>query len=96
MLGYEDHGIMTIYLTLDYGGTMQGFGGYALDVYSEEDKERLPSKALGEWVMNLLDIVGVNKYEDLKGKYIRVELEEGWNGKILGIGNLLEDKWFRP
>ena len=28
MLGYEDHGILTCFLHLDYSGAGQGFGGY--------------------------------------------------------------------
>ncbi len=27
-LGFEDHGIMTLFIYLDYGGSGQGFGGY--------------------------------------------------------------------
>lgn len=83
-LGYEDHGIMTIMLTLDFGGSMQGFGGYGLD--GAEDLQR--------WIKELLRVVGVERWEDLKGKYVRVEKEEDWNGRITQIGHFLENKWF--
>jgi hypothetical protein len=79
MLGYEGHGIITAFITLDYGGAGQVFGGYRLE------------STMYEWVKQVIDIVGVTRWEDLKGKYIRVESD---NGKITRIGHLMEDKWF--
>ena len=35
----------------------------------------------------------VESWEELKGKYVRVEIE-GWGGKILRIWHLMKDKWF--
>ena len=92
-LGYEDHGILTIFLGLDYSGAGQGFGGYALDQYDELEKKRIPTKLSGIWIQKILEVVGVDKWEDLKGKYIRVESDMG---KVYKIGNLLEEKWFEP
>ena len=40
-----------------------------------------------------MDTVGVERWEDLKGKYIRCKVK-GWGGTIDEIGNLIEDKWF--
>lgn len=96
MLGYEGHGIMTFYLYLDYGGSGQGFGGYALDAYDQRKKKRVGHKSFGEAVAEILRVVGVEKWEDLKGQFVRVEYPEGWNQTITGIGHVLEDKWFRP
>lgn len=93
MLGYEDHGIMTSYLHLKYSGFGQGFGGYCLDDYSDELKERIPTEAAGEWIKEILTVVGVEKWEDLTGKHIRLMVE---NGRIIKIGNLMEEKWFCP
>ena len=55
MLGYyEDHGILTA-LYLDYGdSSVQGFGGYGLDEYSEEEKKRVPHIECGRWVKEIL------------------------------------------
>lgn len=100
MLGYEDHGILTAMLILDYGGSGQGFGGYQLDTYrrpgpdNEEDYGgRAAHKACGFLIQRILETVGVEKWEQLKGKHIRVKTT--WS-KILAIGNILEDKWFEP
>lgn len=83
-LGNEDHGILTIFLQLSYDrGSSQAFGGYNLTMPGQ----------LGFWVNQILKVVGVEKWEDLKGKYIRVESDFG---KVYRIGNLMEDSWFDP
>jgi hypothetical protein len=35
----------------------------------------------------------VDSWEELKGKYIRVEVD-GWGSGINTIGNLMKDEWF--
>ena len=44
-------------------------------------------------IMRIMDTVGVDKWEDLVGKYCRVKVN-GWGGTIHCIGNILDDKWF--
>lgn len=95
-LGYEDHNIMTVWLHLDFGGTGQSFGGYALDEYVKAKDTRIPHVSFAAWVKGIIDAVGVRNWEELKDKHIRVEREDGWNGKITRIGHFLEDKWFDP
>jgi len=91
MLGYEDHGILTISLTLDFGeGSVQGFGGYSLGSRNNSD-----GKALHRHLTEILKVVGVDTWEELQGQYIRVK-KEGIDSRITAIGNLLEDKWFDP
>jgi len=92
MLGLEDHGIPTFFLYLDYGSSEQGFGGYGLQDGSKKPIEYSSIKIL----LDILKVVGVDKWEDLPGKHIRVKREDGWNGKILGIGHILKDCWFDP
>jgi len=93
MLGLEDHEIMTFIVDLDFGGSGQGFGGYALDDYDKKKDKRIGSAYGMESIMRLLDVVGVSKWEELKGKNVRVKREGGWNGRLAAIGNILEDKW---
>lgn len=96
-LGFEDHAIFTFWLSLDYGNGGQGFGGYALDEWVKEKKKRIDSRGIGlELIRAILETVGVEKWEDIKGQYIRVKRESIWNGKIISIGHLIEDKWFEP
>lgn len=93
MLGYEDHGILTAMIYLNYGGSGQGFGGYSLDRYSKERECRIEDKACGFFIRRILEVVGVSKWEELASKYIRVKAD---SSKVYAIGNLLEDKWFNP
>lgn len=93
-LGYEDHGILTFSLRLDIsGGGCLSFGGYALDNYDKEKKGRIPTADGFECLTEIMNTVGVRKWEDLKGKYIKV-VSRGFGKSITTIGNIMEDKWF--
>lgn len=93
MLGIEDHGILTCWLYLDYGGSGQGFGGIALDEYDSTLGRRVGWKYGMEFIVQILKIVDVSKWEDLSGKHIRVQYSAN---RIHAIGNILENKWFWP
>lgn len=85
-LGPEDHGILTCYLGLDYGdGMHQSFGGYNIRTNA------------GWWIENLLETFGINEWNKLMGKNIRVRLDDDTlNGRIIEIGHIINDKWFNP
>ena len=79
MLGLEDHGCFTLMLNLDYGGAMQGAGWY------------IPGAKKGiEAIEEILHVVGVNTWEEIPGKYIRVKRDAG---VVKAIGNMLEERW---
>ena len=93
MLGTEDHGILSFYLYLDYGGSGQGAGGYSLDTPIKTGNTFLRRVGTAEGlslIMEILEIVGVGKWEDLPGKYIRVQADQA---KVHAIGNVIKDKW---
>ena len=94
MLGVEDHGIFTFMLTLDYGGSGQGAGGYALDEFVGDKgggRGRRVGTAYGmDLIIAVLKVVGVEKWEDLKGEHIRVKAE---HSKVHAIGHFLNDEW---
>lgn len=83
-LGFEDHGIMTSWLTLEWDGGGIGVGGYVLGGQSGID-----------FIKETLKVIGVEKWEDLKGKYCRVETG-GIGSTATAIGNIIEDKWLNP
>lgn len=93
MLGYEDHGILTCFVHLDYGGSGQGFGGYGLDQYDKATDKRKGSAYGIAFIKGILDTLEVEKWEDLKGTHCRAEATFG---KVLAIGHILKDKWFYP
>lgn len=89
-LGYESHGIFTAYLTLQSAGFGISVVGYALDEFI--DTKRIITKKGAELIPRILDVVGVETWEQLAGQYIRVE-DNGIGESISKIGNLIEDNW---
>jgi len=87
MLGIEDHGILSCMIDLDYGDSSQGFGGYDFDVKSNFG---------AQFIRRVLEVVGVSKWENLKGKHVRVKRPEGRGGVIIAIGNIIKNDWFDP
>lgn len=83
MLGREDHGIMTFMIYIDADGFICGVGGYCLDEFNAESMEV---------ISKILEVVGVDKWEDLPGKYIRVEYN-GLGSTVTKIGNIIDEKW---
>ncbi|WP_157454691.1 hypothetical protein [Carnobacterium maltaromaticum] len=92
-LGYEDHGILTLFIHVKGDGWGVAIGGYSLDDYSKESEKRIATRKGLELIAEILSVIGVQNWEDLKGKNIRVDLSEGLGGKVKKIGNLIEDKW---
>ena len=45
--------------------------------------------------MNIMNIVGVKRFNDMKGKYVRVAIKSMCH-PVKIIGNIIEDKWFDP
>lgn len=94
MLGYEDHGVLSAFVFLDYGGYSQGFGGYTLDTTSPDKMApRIGHAACADFIAGVLRVTGAGKWEDIKGKHVRVRADYG---KVHAIGHILKDDWFYP
>lgn len=93
MLGREDHGILTFMVFVEFGCSGCGIGGYAIDQYDRSTGKRVFSGKGLEAISKILETVGVDKWEDLPNKYIRIK-DNGWGSTIDEIGNLMEEKWF--
>lgn len=93
-ISMADHGCLTFFLSLkgdhwglNYGGYCIGYGYLDSDNFTAENGSGLVA------MMRIMDVVGVPRWEELVGKYIRI-VDEGQNIRITKIGNIIEDKWF--
>ena len=92
-LTMEDHGCLCYYLTLEMKGCGCVYGGIVIGKGYLGAKDFKGSEKGTEALMRIMDVVGVHKWEDMKNKYIRVELR-GRGDTVDKIGNIIEDKWF--
>jgi len=88
----EDHGLLSAWLHLDFGGSGQGFGGFALYLPKSFTHHEMKSVA-GHFIFRCMEIAGVGKWEDMPGKTIRVR---GNFSGISEIGHIVNDDWFNP
>lgn len=92
-LDIGDRGCLTGWVFLDYGGTGQGFGGFALHMpngWTHADKF---SPYAGEWVMRIMQVAGVGEWGQLVGKTVRVKCSHSC---VKAIGHIVKDDWFCP
>ena len=91
-----DHGVLTFWVTVQGGGWGCSIDGYVIgNGYLDADDDFFKGSGAGlEAMMRIMDTVGVDKWEDLEGKYVRCVLNDGWGGTITKIGNITKDKWF--
>ena len=94
-LSMADHGCLTLAMTLEGSGWGVVYGGQCLGKgYLGADDDFFDGSAAGmEYLIRIMDTVGVEKFQDLKGKYVRVA-NKGWGSSVKIIGNIIKDKWF--
>lgn len=81
-LGWEDHGMFTCSLTLDYGHSGQGAGFYQLSTYDPATDRQVGTAEGLEFVIRLLRACGVSSWERLVGRTV---FAHATSGKVLGI-----------
>ena len=94
-LSMADHGCLTLAMTLKGSGWGVVYGGYCLGKgYLGADDNFFSGSASGiEYLMRIMDTVGVERFQNLKGKYVRVATK-GLSNPVKIIGNIIDDKWF--
>lgn len=86
-----ERGWLTAWLYLDYGGSGQGFGGICL--YNPCNTKDDTFQWAGNFLFGCMRAVGVEKWDQLKGKAVRVRADRC---RVYAIGHIIEDKWFTP
>jgi len=85
--------ILKAWLYLDYECGGPGFGGYTLYFPNNYKNHDQTSQCAGHWIYSILKIAGVEKWEQLPGKPIRVKIGPA---DIYAIGHIIKDIWFHP
>ena len=91
----DDHGLLSAWLDLDYGGSGQGFGGYTLYLPKSftHHAGSLQANYAGHFIWRVMEVAGVSEWSDLPGKTVRVKQE---HTKVHAIGHIVKDDWFDP
>jgi len=92
-ISMADHGVLCISFGVRGDGWGCSIGQYMNGVGHLGAKEWKGNGSAIVAMMKIMDTVGVTKWEDLPGKFIRVKTN-GWGSTIDEIGNIIEDKWF--
>jgi hypothetical protein len=89
----DDHGLLSAWLMLDYGGSGQGFGGYAL--YLPREWKHAPGQPnfAGHFIWRVMEVTDVTEWSRLVGRTIRVRATDGG---IRAIGHIVKNEWFDP
>ena len=90
----EERGLLSSWITLDYGTGGQGFGGFSLHLPPPYTYASLtePNFA-GHWIWRVMAVAGVSKWSQLVGKTVRVRHE---HSRVEAIGHIVKDDWFNP
>lgn len=92
-LDMRDHGIMKLSMAIEGRGWGCIYGGYYLGQgYLGSDEFDGSAKGM-ESIMRIMDVVGVESFNSLKDKYVRVATK-GWGDSVKIIGNIIKDQWF--
>ncbi len=89
----EDHDILTFRLGItSSAGWSTHLGDFYLD-WTDKEGKRVPAPYTSTVVRAILETVGVRSWNDLVGKYIRIDDKDIYNSPITKIANLMKDNW---
>lgn len=95
-LGFEDHGILTTSLTVEWQGGAIGVGGFCLDEPKDREAKDYSRRGTAyglDHIIRIIETVGVAKWEDLVGKQVIVLFEGAslWGAISVGIASTTDD-----
>jgi hypothetical protein len=95
-LGFEDHGILTASLGVEWQGGGVSVGGFCLD--EPKDREGRDFTRTGtayglDYIIRTIETVGVERWEQLVGQQVIVLFEgrSAWGSMSVGIANTTDD-----
>lgn len=99
MLGYEDHGILSAYLHLEWPSGGVSVGGYALDEPADPGGSSFEREGTAyglDHIIQLMETVGVDTWEKLPGKQVIVLFDNpsSLGSMSRGIAGTVNDKVF--
>lgn len=91
----DDHGVLSAWVTLDYGpgGGGQGFGGFALYLPHDFTHSKGQPNFAGHFFWRVMEVAGVARWDQLTGKTVRAKSE---HGRVHAIGHIVKNDWFNP
>lgn len=89
----DDYGLLSAWIMLDYGGSGQGFGGYALYLPKTFRHATVCPDFAGHFLWRVMEVADVREWGHLPGKTVRVRYE---HSKVHALGHIVKDDWFDP
>lgn len=87
-------GNFTFYMILKGNGIGDNHTYFCSRPIGKNDRDEISGSENGiEYILRIMDVVGVSRFNDMNGKYVRVALK-GWGDSVEIIGNIIENKWF--
>lgn len=90
----EERGLLSAWLDLDYGGSGQCFGGYALYLPKSFRHHGGPNFA-GHFIYRCMEVADVTDWAKMVGRTIRVRKQDRFS-TVAAIGHIVKDDWFDP
>ena len=89
-----DNRFLCLSLYLETQSRMRKFGGINLGNRFQKEFNRNAGDYAFWWIKRVFDIAGVESFDELKGKPLRIEIDD--NDSISAIGHIINDDWFCP
>jgi len=89
----DENGFLTAWLELDYGGSGQGFGGFALYLPKGYRHATNQKNYAGHFIWRCMEIAGVSDWSKIAGMTMRAQCE---HTAVHAIGHIVKEDWFNP
>ena len=89
---YFDRGMLTAWLDLDYGSSVQGFGGFALWTPSAMRAVK-PTAHAGQFLARCIQVADAESWGRIVGRTVRASCS---HERVEAIGHIVKEDWFNP